>query len=231
MGKKDLDKASSEHLYYLDEYGQTCAINIHTGEEVPLETPLAETRISDQYRAIRSKDGSLVYVPKALPLEELKKIQGGYFEKPYSQLLAAEIIKRIAEGELIGKICQDPGMPSYATFCKWRRLYPTLDKDYRQAVQDRAENFLAKALDVVESVGADRDEINLAKLRSDVYKYAAKVGDPDSFSERQNLKADVAVTGYVVETGIRRPGDPGFNIDETKEVGPTSFLEAGDESE
>ena len=173
----------------------------------------------NNYMAIPDNKGNLVYVPKGTGTEVLKELQGKRFSFPYSPLLADMICALVCDGEFLTNICKRQNMPTYSQLAKWRREHPEFDKSYRNAVRDRAETMLAKLVAEVEQAGVDRDEIALAKLKSDVYKYVAKVGDPDSFTEKQQIKAEVALATYTIETGIRRPGDPGYNRDETRLVG------------
>lgn len=220
---------STQIAIIMDDLGQLQELNVHTGEVKPLELPIEqqETDFFKRFDAIHDNEGNLVYVPRGTSAEARKQIQGANYHFPYSPLLADQICQKVADGGLITHICKEPGMPPYPTLAKWRKFHPEFDDAYRQAVRDRAEAFMAKAIEEVEQSTSDRDEINLARLRADVYKYVAKVGDPDSFTEKQQVKADVEVKGFIVETGIRRPGDPGFNKDEARDVTPQ--MEGGDE--
>jgi hypothetical protein len=220
---------AAEHKYItLDELGHAIEVDLHTGEIKKLENAIeAQGDFFDKYQAVRDSENNLVYIPRDTPAEVIKELQGNNYHFPYSPLMADKIIQRVVEGGFITKICKQPGFPPYPTLAKWRKQHPEFDEAYKQAVRDRAEAFLAKAVDEAEHAAPDRDEINLAKFKSDVYRYVAKVGDPDAFTEKQQVKADVAVKGVIVETGIRRPGDPGFNKDETRDVSPE--LEGSDE--
>jgi hypothetical protein len=88
-----------------------------------------------------------------------------------------------------------------------------------------------KAVKVVEDAGSDRDEINLAKARSDIYKTAAKVYSPKDFGDRQQIDARVATTSFVVDSGIRRPGDAGYHADQTAKIREEEerLIEGGEE--
>lgn len=215
-------QADQATAIYLDSDGSPVQVNLHTGEETPLDTRIESqgSTLADKYKKVVNSSGELVYVLKSMSVDHLREIQGSHYTFPYSSLLADRICAEISEGGFITRICKQKNMPSYSQFASWRRFHPELDIAYKQAVKDRAEAFIEKAVTEVELASADRDSIGLAKLKSDLYKYISKVGDPSSFTERQHVQAEVAVTGYVIETGIRRPGDPGFNRDETRELDP-----------
>lgn len=212
---------TSEEYLTLDEHGLMIAVNIHTGEVRPLESSLIDPSKAldlSKFHRVRAQTGELVYVSSTLPLEELDKIQGKARTFPYSPLLADRICEQIASGKTLVEISKTPGMPSYATIAKWRIRYPEFDEMYKQARKDRAEYYFHQMLEEVKNASADRDEVALARLRADFLKFAAKVSSPDEYAEKTTLDARVATTSFVIETGIRRPQDAGFNRDETKHL-------------
>jgi hypothetical protein len=119
-------------------------------------------------------------------------------------------------------------MPSYAQLLRWRRDNPWLEDALQRARKGRGELFFEKALTAVEEAVADRDEVALAKLRSDVYRSAAKVYD-SNFAETQKVSAEVGVSLVKADTGIRRPGDVGF-VDVSLALQSGGMSEAASES-
>lgn len=205
-------------MYSLDENGLLQATNIYTGEITLVEagesSPAAQVDL-EKYQRIRDSDGNLVYVPKNISVKELEKIQGRNRSFPYTQLLGDQICEHVAEGKTLPEIARMPGMPTYAQIARWRRQHPDFDEGYKMARKDRAEIYFHKLITEIEQATADRNEIALARLRADMYKFAAKVCSPDEYVEKQTLDAKVAVGTFSIETGIRREGDAGFVIDET----------------
>jgi transposase-like protein len=126
----------------------------------------------------------------------------------YSALLGDAIGQAILEGGTIREVCRRFGI-TYGTFCKWRRQH----EDFRQAVEDakrdRAEVYFEKMVDIVEATSADKDEVALSRLKTDVYRHMAAVGN-EAFSPVNRQKIDARIGAVSVETGIRRPGDDGF---------------------
>jgi hypothetical protein len=205
----------------LDEHGAIQEIDLHTGETRTLTASLQDPGASldlTKMQKVRDADGNLVYVPSSVSPEDLAKIQGANRTFPYTPLLADRICEMVAEGLTLPKIAQLEGMPTYSQMSRWRREISDFDKAYKLARQDRGEFFLQKALDEVETAYADSDAVSLAKLRSEMYKYAAKISAPGDFAEKSTIDARVAVGVLTIETGIRRDGDEGFFKDETQMI-------------
>lgn len=78
----------------------------------------------------------------------------------YTQKLADEICRRLAEGETFSSICRDEGMPHFSTVWRWERAHP----EFRVQIQEALEagsNFLAH--DCIRI--ADDDELDVASRR------------------------------------------------------------------
>lgn len=201
----------------LNERGLLIEVDLHTGEERQLEHSLAEpsTLPKEQYRQVMADNGDLVWVENHITIDDLEKVQGRRKHFPYSQLLAQRIAHEVANGKTLKQICESPGMPPYSVLTNWRRHHVEFQAMLDLAREDRGEYFFTRMLEEAETASADRDAVSLARLRTDIYKYAAKVSNPKEFSETTKVDASVKVGAFSLETGIRREGDPGFNVDET----------------
>lgn len=216
-------------FFTLDERGAIQAVDIHTGEVRTVDSSLqdpAKAIDMNKFQRVYSEAGELVLVPNSISIEDLDRIQGKSRTLPYSPLLAERICEEIANGKSLVEVSKKPGMPKYSIIAKWRRENPEFEEAYKQARKDRAEVYFHKIMEEVDKAKADRDEIALARLKTDIYKFAAKVCAPDDYVEKTSIDAKVAVGTFSIETGIRRDGDPGFNKDETKEVQVTYDIEA-----
>lgn len=203
----------------LNEDGVLVAINYHTGETRQLDAaPNPVETTEDRYIKVKNEEGELVWIPRTASSEDMRKLQGKRFSFPYSPLLADRICEMVTEGKTITDICKMNNYPSYSQLCKWRKEFPEFQEALKQAREDRAEIMFDKAIQAVESAGTDRDEINLAKAKADIYKTAAKVYNPKDYGDKQQIDAKVASTSFVLETGIRRPGDEGYFTDETAKI-------------
>lgn len=206
-------------FYTLDDRGAVQAVNLHTGAVRTIETSLADpgkVLEMDKFQKVLNRHGEMVWVPNQISSEDMQEIQGKAYHKPYSPLLADHICSLIAEGKTLVDISRMPGYPPYSTIARWRRQHPEFQTMYKLARGDRAEIYFHKIMEQVEQAQANSDEIALARLKTDIYKFAAKVCAPEDFAEKTTIDAKVAVGTFAIETGIRRAGDPGFNIDETK---------------
>lgn len=202
----------------LDENGFLEQVDLSTGVITKLEQTLEEALAKsplEKHKLVRTPSNALVFIPHDATTSEIQNISGSKYTKPYSTLLALQICERIAHGEKITEICKEDKMPTYGQLCRWRREHSEFKEWLSLARQDRADVFFDKALAAVENADEDRDSISLARLRSDFYKAAAKVSNPETFGEKSGPAVQV-VSGntFQLETGIRRVGDSGFNEDE-----------------
>jgi hypothetical protein len=126
------------------------------------------------------------------------------------------VCQRIANGEALMNICSDPQMPSYSTFCRWRRENEVVRLAYEAALFDRADSMRDRAVNTAEKA----EEAGHERLKVDTYKWAASVDNPNKYSTKTKADVTVGVTQWVIDTGVRRPGDEGYFKDEaSREVG------------
>lgn len=121
---------------------------------------------------------------------------------PFSPWMVDIICEKIAEGTSLTKICRQPGMPSYAVLCRWKRDHPEIADQLENARQDRAEYHRDQALE--EAQAADEDNATAQTLKHNAHKWAAGV-DNAKFSPKAKIEANLSVpTQIIVDTGIRR---------------------------
>lgn len=207
----------------LGDNGEYVKIDLHTGQEVPLVDKfqsINQMLDTNKFIKVRTEADELVYVPKNLPKADFENIVAGAKREdwPYTELIADRICTLIAEGDTLAGVARREGYPSYSVIARWRRQHPEFEEAYKQARKDRAEIYFDRIMREIEKAKADRDEIALARLKTDLLKFAAKVCAPDDYTEKQAVDARVAVGTFSIETGIRREGDEGFNKDHTKEI-------------
>lgn len=202
----------------LNEDGILEQIDLHTGESrLILEKHQKDTLGESGLIRILAEDGTPVWVSRTVTFEDLRKIAGNRKFYPYSTQLAEHICAQIAEGADLVELAGKNGLPNYSTLCRWRRENPEFEEMYKQAKKDRAEFFFYRARQEVERAQTEED-VPVAKLRQDFYKYGAKVGDPGGFQEVQKVDARVAVGVTRLETGVRREKDPGFDGSRIAEI-------------
>lgn len=192
-------------------------IDLETGISRPLEVRGASFDTSNHI-PVPGPDGELVYIPKTMSLEDQQALQRSR-SYPYSPLMAERIVEKVAEGHALTRLHEKfEGFPKYSTILRWRNEHEEFRDMLQQARRDRAETFFDEAKEAVEQATEDRDSVALQKLRSDFYKAAAKMTNSDEFTEKTKIDGNLNVGVAVVDTGVRRPGDPGYDEDETKKL-------------
>ena len=191
--------------YKLDEEGRTIEIS-PTGEE-------RVVTLTEEQR---------------LALVRQASSTGPQFVQPreYSSLLAEEFCYHISSGKTVHQSCKASGL-SYHEYLRWYTLYDRFKVLVEEAKKNRAEEVFERLLDVAENTAADQDEVALGRLKADIYKHVAAVTD-DKFVATQRMKAEHKIGVVSLETGIRRPGDAGYEETEIfRELDQKQLLEKG----
>jgi hypothetical protein len=99
----------------------------------------------------------------------------------YTQELAAEICKRLAETEhgLIF-VCEAEGMPAAGTVYEWLNKHAEFADMYARARDRQADRFAAESLRIADTA----IDANLARLRVDTRKWAASKLAPKKYGDR-----------------------------------------------
>jgi len=185
-----------KHYLYLNSDGNPEAIDIETGEVMPM---VLTSRDMGKYRIMRHEDGSRTWVP----LVDLPK------PKAFSVLLADEMCAIILKGDGIQKACDAVGI-TYREYCQWRKIYPEFADMLDEARKDRAELIFEKLERVAEETDEDEDAVALGRLKADIYKHVSEVADPSRYGKKTQITAKIGVGRIEIETGIRRQGDDGY---------------------
>lgn len=174
--------------YKLDEEGRILRIDPNSGK-------------AELYDATPEELSGLIL--KASP-------QGPIFTqpRPYSSLIAEEFCFHLSSGKTTRKACKAANL-EYQEYLRWLSLSEKFRALVAEATKNRAEEVFDRLLEVAETTGADQDEVALGRLKADIYKHVAAVTD-DRFVATQKVKADHRVGIVSLDTGIRRPGDTGY---------------------
>lgn len=194
----------SKHEVYINDEGQVEFLDLETGEVFRKEISLSELA---SYRLVRGR---------WVPLDQC--------EEPvhYNALVALEIANGILDGVPIRKVCAGVGI-DYRIYCEWKRKYPEFADLVANARKDRAEIYFEKIEEVVEAAEEDADSVALARVKADAYKHLAGVSD-GRYSNKTTIEGKIGVGVISIESGIRRPGDVGY-----EEVEISRIIEAGQE--
>lgn len=181
-------------------------IDAQTFELVAVQRPSRDPSKPLEERLIRTDlpDGRTILVEAGI------QDFGETIGYPFSDIVVDLVCQQLTEGKSLTKICKSPGFPPYYIFTKWMRKHPWVREAIDQARRDRAEYIRDELIDIADSVKEDQDSINKAKLQVDAKKWAAQIDDPNRFSKpEKSVQAHVPLQ-IIVNTGIIRPGDPGF---------------------
>ena len=194
--------------------GMVEVIDMVTGEVVAIYgNPTRTLDITELDTMEVETDNGKVLVPKGLDLSGYR-----FHRRSFCGITADIICQRIVEGESLYRICKDPNMPSYSTVCKWKRNNSDFVEDLDQARVDRSEYYADQAIHEGMEI-THKDDVPVATLKHNVMKWAAGVGDAGRYGTKTKIVGDVnAPVSFIIDTGIRRSGDEGYNIDESVET-------------
>jgi hypothetical protein len=126
----------------------------------------------------------------------------------YTEELAHEICRRIAEGESIRKICDGDDMPSATTIFNW-----LLDTDKKAFLEQynasraiQAENMFDELLEIADK---GQGEIMRDRLRVDTRKWYLSKVLPKKFGEKIDMTTDGKALPAPIYGGISIQNDNG----------------------
>lgn len=137
--------------------------------------------------------------------------------------LAAEICRRLADGESLRSICRDEAMPSKEAVRCWCRDNPEFLVQYVRAREDQADTLVEEILEIADDGSNDTytvekdgrevevvnyDHIQRSKLRVDARKWAASKLAPKKYGDRLNVDAKHE-GGMVLQVVTGIPREPG----------------------
>jgi hypothetical protein len=113
----------------------------------------------------------------------------------YTEAKAAEICRRMVEGQSLRAICKAPGMPGLGTIFNWRRDHPEFLEQYARAREDQADALAEEMLDVARSAprAKSSEEAQGYRLLVDTLKWRASKMKPKSYGDKLTLEAEVSV--------------------------------------
>ena len=113
----------------------------------------------------------------------------------YTEAKAAEICRRMVEGESLRTICKSSGMPTFVTVFNWRRTHPEFLEQYARAREDQADALAEEMLDVARSAlrAKSSEEAQGYRLLVDTLKWRASKMKPRSYGDKLRLNAEVGV--------------------------------------
>ena len=124
----------------------------------------------------------------------------------YNLDTALLICQAIREGSTLKKLHDNPNFPNATVINYWRRNNMQFDEEIKQARKERAEHYHDKVIEIAEDC-VDKDDVPVAKFKSDSYKWAAEKGDPGSYGTKVEHSGSNVAPAIVVVTGIKRASE------------------------
>ncbi len=125
----------------------------------------------------------------------------------YTEALAAEICRRLAEGETLRSLCRDPTMPDKATVLRWLADKKKTDfrEQYVYAREMQADALFDEALEIADDASGDwtedkdgkkvvdHENIQRSRLRVDARKWAAGKMAPKKYGDKLDLGGSIGI--------------------------------------
>ena len=184
-----------------------------TGEIVATQKPSAKKKAQidsgrpiykkKKYGLLKTENGKKVADPETFPVTGRQKRRVVY---PYNIDTASAIIESVCEGLTLKDVAAMTGMPPVATIHYWSTKYPDFKRELKVARKIRGEAYADEAIDLARKTNSMTSRAD--KLKIDTLKWAAKVNNPEVFSDTIKHTGDAAnPLQIVVDTGIRRKTD------------------------
>ncbi len=125
----------------------------------------------------------------------------------YSDKLAAEICRRLAEGETLRSVCRDKAVPDKATVLRWLGDKKKADfrEQYVYAREMQADALFDEALEIADDASGDwtedkdgkkvldHENIQRSRLRVDTRKWAAGKMAPKKYGDKLDLGGSIGL--------------------------------------
>lgn len=111
----------------------------------------------------------------------------------YSEEIADTICTRLAEGESLKRICDDPAMPARSSVFLWLQKHPEFSDKYRQARLWQADTHADEIVDIADEA-VDRDNAPAIKVRVDARIWVASRMRPRSYGPRPDPDGETNAT-------------------------------------
>lgn len=117
--------------------------------------------------------------------------RGGRRRGAYCEATAMEVFVRLALGEAMTAICEDPGMPSQSTVALWRARYPEFAERMARARQVQAERFCDLGWEIASAVTPEDAYATDVKLRH--LRWTAGTLSPARYGRHKAVEAEATL--------------------------------------
>ncbi len=179
-------------------------------------------------------EGREVLVEAGLALNDIPQMRGRKRQWVYSTIVGESIAQKILEGCSLNKVCKTEGFPPYPVVWKWRNTISSFKKMVDDAYKGRGEFHRDKVLDLIDEDPICRDKngepivtkdgevvmvpTDARRLQIEGHKWLATTDNAERYANKTKVEGEVNVkhTIFQIDTGIRLPGDPGYQKDQTR---------------
>lgn len=119
----------------------------------------------------------------------------------YSEELADRICERVARGEALYRISEDPDMPGERTLCTWREKNIDFQRKYASA----KEQMLEREADNILAIADSDDDPNSRRVRVDTRKWLLSKLIPKKYGDK--LEVEHGEQTIRIRIGGERPTD------------------------
>ncbi len=103
----------------------------------------------------------------------------------FTEELGDLICARLAGGESLKKITDEPAMPSREAVYRWIRIHQSFRDNYVRATEDRAEHMFDDMLEIADD--GNPEDVQRARLRVDTRKWALSKMIPKKYGDKTAL--------------------------------------------
>lgn len=128
----------------------------------------------------------------------------------YEPILADRILRRLADGESLRKICEPDDMPAPSTVCGWALVNEQFSEQYARARDIQSEVLVEECRDLADAAAIEptSEKVQAAKLQIDQRKWQAGKQSAKKFGDKvtQELTgANGAPLSFVCTVNLVRP--------------------------
>lgn len=108
----------------------------------------------------------------------------------YSEALADSICSRLTNGESLRTICAESGIAHRSTVIRWYDKHPGFATRCARAMQESADSFLDKQIEISQQVVEGKIDPQAAKVAISTYQWIASKRAPKKYGDRLELAGD-----------------------------------------
>lgn len=190
-----------EHFYRKNKRGLIEAIEKGTGRILAVQSS-AEDLLKDKFERVVQIDTPQgpVWIEKGLNFDLVHRLE----PYPYSKILADLVCEEIAVHAGSMRSASEKLNVPYSAILRWKRENEEFRNEIAIAEKERAGSFHDE---ILEEARKSRDQ----KTKIATLQWAAEKGDSEKYGAKTKISGDKnAPLTIVLDTGIRRPGDPGY---------------------